>query len=223
MYLLLFRANLFWLLFWSQFYFGNFLFYLNQFVDVNERVHGLALIRGRGCLAVPLALAPSGREVHLGHGQARTQQAHGQQHGQGAGHRAGVAEFWAESDERGIDRVQTGRRRAAGVLRDFLLCLFFSRRAFTFWKSIFVKNKKGNQNKRTRRVGGRGCDGGVYTDGGSGRDVETNVMAEALRIPGFYTGPFDANACPAVELRRAFYHKCSTRLLFMFETTLCLY
>jgi len=50
--------------------------YLHQFVDVDERVHGLALVR---CGRVPLALAPRRREVHLTDGDARAQHEHGQQ------------------------------------------------------------------------------------------------------------------------------------------------
>lgn len=53
--------------------------YLHQFVDVDERVHGFAFVRGHGGRRVPLALAPRRREVHLSVSDARAQQEHGQQ------------------------------------------------------------------------------------------------------------------------------------------------
>jgi len=54
----------------------NVVFYLDQLVDVDECVHGLALVR---CGCVPLALAPRRCEVHLTHCDARAQHEHGQQ------------------------------------------------------------------------------------------------------------------------------------------------
>lgn len=57
-------------------------YHLDQFVDVDERVHGFALVRGldgSGRWRVPLALAPCGREVHLAGGDAGAQQEHGQE------------------------------------------------------------------------------------------------------------------------------------------------
>jgi len=65
--------------------------YLHQLVDVDERVHGLALVR---CWCVPLALAPRRCEVHLTGGYARAQHEHGQQqqgaHGGDGSRRDGV-------------------------------------------------------------------------------------------------------------------------------------
>lgn len=73
--------------------------YLDQLVDVDERVHGLALVRGGGAAAVPLALAPGRREVHLRDRDARAQQEHGQQE-QGSRHRRPRDCLW-EVCERG--------------------------------------------------------------------------------------------------------------------------
>lgn len=54
--------------------------HLHQFVDVDERVHGLALVRGgHGGGRVPLALAPRRREVDLAGRDASAQQEHDKQ------------------------------------------------------------------------------------------------------------------------------------------------